>query len=337
MRKISLWITNERPERRQIRQKNFLRQRQSTLAIITPLLMNRPNIYRETDLVAPDGTDAHSTHNRHDFLKQIPVRSKTHQSADQNDEAFQLHNVRNLISHLRLVVAEINEQHEHYSAKPIQQVASVLANSTEDLIQHQSIGEHLESLAASIEAERNNMTDSLEILSSTVEDLTQIVTQNTRSTYQKEMPIPFPLSDLIEEVIQQSRSRLELQAIKITTLHRTNTRVKSDRNLLRQVLTNLIVNSEQSFNETKIDSKRITIESSSHDGWVTLSVVDNGCGIPESRQPNIMDFGYTTKQSGTGIGLAYCEETMHQLHGYMEIESDGIGYGTSVTLHLPAV
>lgn len=204
--------------------KLFLRQRQSTLAIITPFLMNRPNIYRETDLVAPDGIEAHSTHNRHGFSKQIPLRSKTHQSADQNDEAFQLHNVRNLISHLRLVVAEINEQHGHYSAKPIQQVASVLANSTEDLIQHQSIGEHLESLAASIEAERNNMTDSLEILSSTVEDLTQIVTQNTRSTNQKEMPIPFPLSDLIEEVIQQSRSRLELQTIKITALHRTNTR-----------------------------------------------------------------------------------------------------------------
>jgi signal transduction histidine kinase len=72
------------------------------------------------------------------------------------------------------------------------------------------------------------------------------------------------------------------------------------------------------------------------EGFIAISVADNGVGIPESLQPMLFEPFFTTKPSGKGVGLglatAYGIVRQHQ--GSIEVESQP-GAGTRFTVYLP--
>ena len=66
--------------------------------------------------------------------------------------------------------------------------------------------------------------------------------------------------------------------------------------------------------------------------WVKFE--DNGKGIKKSELPYIFERFYTSSNSGTGIGLSFCQKVMLDLGGYIDCRSEE-GVGTSFTLHFP--
>lgn len=71
--------------------------------------------------------------------------------------------------------------------------------------------------------------------------------------------------------------------------------------------------------------------------YVTLTVADNGCGIPREQQVRIFSPFYTTKPAGrgTGLGLASVLRVMQTHGGWVEVESEP-GCGAAFTLFFPA-
>ena len=67
---------------------------------------------------------------------------------------------------------------------------------------------------------------------------------------------------------------------------------------------------------------------------VEIILDDEGCGIKRSDAPKLFIPFFTTKSSGTGLGLPICERIMREHEGEMEIESV-VGEGTRFTLRLP--
>lgn len=67
---------------------------------------------------------------------------------------------------------------------------------------------------------------------------------------------------------------------------------------------------------------------------VEIILDDEGCGIERSDAPKLFIPFFTTKSSGTGLGLPICERIMREHEGEMEIESV-VGEGTRFTLRLP--
>ena len=65
-----------------------------------------------------------------------------------------------------------------------------------------------------------------------------------------------------------------------------------------------------------------------------LSVADNGGGIPEHMQDKIFMPNFTTKSSGTGLGLAMSKSIAEQAHGDIWFESV-LGEGTTFFVKLP--
>ena len=86
----------------------------------------------------------------------------------------------------------------------------------------------------------------------------------------------------------------------------------ADEGLLTQVLTNLIKNAREATEG--LPDARIHIVASEADGSPYISVSDNGPGIPEEMAEEVFLPFYTTKQSGTGIGLCLSRQIM-RLHG----------------------
>lgn len=125
-------------------------------------------------------------------------------------------------------------------------------------------------------------------------------------------------------------------------------RVFADPDQIHQVLINLAANARDAMPE----GGRLTIETSeltigpesllSHpearEGrFVAIMVQDTGCGMDESTKRNIFEPFFTTKErdKGTGLGLATVYGVVHQLGGWIEVESEP-GFGTSFMVYLPS-
>jgi CheY-like chemotaxis protein len=72
--------------------------------------------------------------------------------------------------------------------------------------------------------------------------------------------------------------------------------------------------------------------------WLCIGVGDSGTGIPADVLPHIFDPFYTTKApgTGTGLGLAQVYGIIHQLDGFINVESQ-VGLGTLFTIYFPLV
>ena len=68
--------------------------------------------------------------------------------------------------------------------------------------------------------------------------------------------------------------------------------------------------------------------------FVIVSVVDNGEGIPAETQSKIFTPNFTTKTSGTGLGLAMCKSIAEQAGGTIWFETKE-GEGTTFFVQLP--
>jgi len=69
--------------------------------------------------------------------------------------------------------------------------------------------------------------------------------------------------------------------------------------------------------------------------YVKISIQDQGIGIPEEYLPKIFDPYFSTKQTGSGLGLATTYSIIQNHHGHIGVESK-LGEGTKFYFYLPA-
>jgi signal transduction histidine kinase len=68
--------------------------------------------------------------------------------------------------------------------------------------------------------------------------------------------------------------------------------------------------------------------------YLAVRVIDSGCGIKKENVPRIFDRYYTTKETGTGLGLAVVERIISAHSGTLAVNSEE-GRGTTFTLYFP--
>lgn len=96
------------------------------------------------------------------------------------------------------------------------------------------------------------------------------------------------------------------------------------------MITNLIMNAIQAMN----NSGQVDVRLSDDGTYATLQIIDSGCGIPKDVMPRIFEPLFTTKQIGTGLGLASCKAIVEQHKGVISVTSTP-GKGTTFTIRIP--
>lgn len=109
--------------------------------------------------------------------------------------------------------------------------------------------------------------------------------------------------------------------------------VKVDRSFVRQIVMNLVLNSIQAFekSERPPHERKILVTTGTKGPYAFVRVADNGPGIPEDLQQRIFDPFYSTKEKGSGLGLALVQRMIAAMGGHVEVNSR-VGEGTDLTV-----
>lgn len=173
---------------------------------------------------------------------------------------------------------------------------------------------------------------SLQTISKRSEGLIQFVKEFRSLT---SIPVPrkrnVVVQSLLDEICMLHRIELAENNINLSTsVYPEDLSIDADKGMIEQVLINLLKNAIQSFDEHS--DKQITIRAYLNEkSRAVISVKDNGTGIdPEAMEKIFIPF-FTTKKSGSGIGLSLSRQIMRVHQGTLNVKST-VGKGTEFLL-----
>ncbi len=146
----------------------------------------------------------------------------------------------------------------------------------------------------------------------------------------------------VQEICQHSfdkRIRIETQL-----WEKGPATILADRSLLEQAIMNVCINARDAMKKNtgtlslgieQVEKSRPSPEKTAVElPYWCLSIKDNGSGIPPRVLSRIFEPFYTTKEKGTGLGLAMLYKTVSDLGGWVDIDSK-VGKGTAFYLYIP--
>ncbi len=119
--------------------------------------------------------------------------------------------------------------------------------------------------------------------------------------------------------------------------------VDTDEGQMMQVFSNLLINADQAMPDggiIRISGENVVLRDNEvpplrGGRYVKITVRDEGIGIPGEHLQKIFDPYFTTKQKGSGLGLAATFSIIHRHNGHITVESE-LGQGSLFSLYLPA-
>ncbi len=130
---------------------------------------------------------------------------------------------------------------------------------------------------------------------------------------------PCKVNNVIEDSLSLIQYDKRVQEITIVKeLFSSLPIITTDGNQLSQVIVNLVLNAADAMP----NGGTLTIRSRVIDNHIAVDFADTGVGIDKENLRRIFDLFYTTKEQGTGLGLAVCHTIMQKLNGNITVESE---------------
>src|SRR5688572_20130721 len=289
-------------------------------------LQRRDNeLYREIMMLKPGETKVTVAHLEKDSFK-VLLSATTFQTDGQKYKLIAFQNV--------------NEALDETESKAWQKLLSVMTHEIMNSVAPisslaETLKHRLQQNNKSPDAEPGSMDD-LELgidtikrrsegllkFAETYRNLNKITTLNLKKVY---------VRDLFENMHQlmqptMAQKNIELEII----LKDPDLQLEADTNLVEQVLINLIVNAIEAVKE-KAEPRIVLSAFLAVNRKTVVKVADNGTGMPEELMDKIFIPFFSTKKSGSGIGLSLCKQIMMLHRGNIQVQSVE-GEGTAFML-----
>jgi signal transduction histidine kinase len=142
---------------------------------------------------------------------------------------------------------------------------------------------------------------------------------------------PTNVNDLLADVLGLVVNQSLFHNIKITEeFSRDLPTIVADETQIKQVLLNIILNAAQAME----GNGELTIATAQEQNQIRVKITDTGPGIPPEVMDNLFSPFFTTKEKGTGLGLAVVYGIIERHQGKIDVETE-LGKGTSFILSLP--
>jgi two-component system sensor histidine kinase SenX3 len=178
----------------------------------------------------------------------------------------------------------------------------------------------------------------MQIESKRLTDLVQEIINLSRLQDSDPLSVPSELNvqDLVNEAIDQSQVGADSRKIQISSGEIANGVVLGDRDQLIMAIQNLVENAVNYSPE----GTKVTVSSGVEDGIVTITIIDQGIGIPDSEKDRIFERFYrvdparSRQSGGTGLGLSIVKHVATKHGGEVSVWSVE-NVGSTFSLKLP--
>ena len=191
---------------------------------------------------------------------------------------------------------------------------------------------HVEVARARLKQGEADVSPQMEVISREILRLDRVVKTFLDFTRPVELEYRIvPLRDVVREIEELTRPQAEAAKVRMTVEPESEgVDVRVDRDMFKQALLNVVVNAIQSMK----DGGELRIECSSAGDTAEIRIVDTGPGIPPELRDKIFRLYFTTKQGGSGIGLAMTFRIVQLHDGTIDFSSEP-GKGTTFVIRLP--
>ena len=130
---------------------------------------------------------------------------------------------------------------------------------------------------------------------------------------------PYKLTELIQNASDLTKVYFEGKDVECVVENDADVKIPVDENKFTAVIINLVKNASEAFNQNNDvrDGKYIKIKTE-EDGDFAVIRVSNNAGKIENPE-NIFQTGYTTKSTGSGLGLMICKKSIEEMFGRLEL------------------
>jgi two-component system, sporulation sensor kinase E len=180
--------------------------------------------------------------------------------------------------------------------------------------------------------ERDELQQSIEICRGEINRLDSIVTQFLRAIRPSRPQLqPENINAIVEEAVRFFSAEIEARDIVVETELRSDLPLlQLDRNQMKQAFYNVIKNSFEAMKRRGI----LRIRTDMDESHVRVSFIDTGGGMSAETLSHVFEPYYTTKESGTGLGLLIVRRIVREHGGELAIESTE-GRGLTLAIRLP--
>ena len=139
------------------------------------------------------------------------------------------------------------------------------------------------------------------------------------------------INDVLDEVVDFVTPEIKQKNIVVLKSYDSDLPLcRVDGNLIKQAILNVIINAGQAMES----GGELMIRTSGNKRYVQIDITDTGAGIPKEILDKIFQVYYSTKKTGTGLGLPTAKRIIEEHRGTISVQSDE-GKGTNVSIRLP--
>lgn len=174
------------------------------------------------------------------------------------------------------------------------------------------------------EMSKEDILEALEVINHTAKGLINFVDSYRRFTGIPQPRIAaFNVTQFLQEIVILEAPLIKSQNIEIEIFSDSDdSTLYADKSQITQILINLIKNASDALLK-KEDNKRIKLIATESDNKINIEVSNNGEAIPDELLPNIFIPFFTTKDTGTGIGLSLSRYIMRLHSGNLKHQTKG--------------
>ena len=126
---------------------------------------------------------------------------------------------------------------------------------------------------------------------------------------------PCPITRLIEDALDYGQQRMARNDVQVSVHYDARFDVLADQTQMHLLLINLIGNAIEAMHSVAPDERRLKVETHRVGERGLVCIQDSGPGVPDEDQDHVFQAFFTTKATGTGMGLAICTAVIARHHG----------------------
>lgn len=246
-----------------------------------------------------------------------------------------IHNVGNVLTNVNSLIETATRRVDSLRIEPLEKLADRLRSEEVDEALRQATPDYLQRLSETLEDDKDDLAALLQTLNDNVQHIHQVIRDQRRHANQPVKWVQLDLRKVVEEAVKCSHARLSKDNVRVEFQCDVDTRIWTDRSLLLQILINVIGNAGNATRDIKnrqptLDIDVVCTKTSAH-----IRFRDNGCGMDRGTLSRVFDAHFTTRQSGSGLGLHFCAIAIKRIGGVIRAESDGPDRGATFVIELP--